>query len=96
VLHWHASTKGAFLADSIEMALATQFPSRPARGPKPRDELTVLSQTSMPAVIVECGFITNSYEEGWLASFVEQAAIAWAICQGIERAYPEPNGGASI
>ena len=98
VLFWGTSHKGAFLADAISTALGTQFPSRPARCSKPKKEgdrgATVLSQTDMPAVIVECGFISNSYEEGWLASFPSQAAIAWAISQGIERAFPEPNGAA--
>jgi N-acetylmuramoyl-L-alanine amidase len=100
VLFWHPSMKGAFLADAIEMALGSQFPARPARGPKPKRKgdrgAPVLSQTSMPAVIVECGFISNSFEEGWLASFPTQAAIAWAICQGVERTCPEPNGGAPL
>ncbi len=96
VLHWHTSVKGALLANAISEALATQFPARPARPSKPREEgdrgATVLSRTSMPAVIVECGFISNSFEEGWLASFPAQAAIAWAISQGVERTFPEPDG----
>ncbi|GIX06636.1 MAG: hypothetical protein KatS3mg115_1039 [Candidatus Poribacteria bacterium] len=51
-----------------------------------RGPFYVLFYTTMPAVLVEIGFITNSQEEARLRSSAYQRQIAEAIAQGI-RAY---------
>ena len=43
----------------------------------------VLKQTSMPAVLVECGFLTNYNEREKLKTDAYQDKIAWAIYLGI-------------
>jgi len=48
------------------------------------DDLYVLKRTKCPAVLVEVGFITNSYEEKLLNSADYQLKIALAIVKGIE------------
>ncbi|MEI6287457.1 MAG: N-acetylmuramoyl-L-alanine amidase [Bacillota bacterium] len=43
----------------------------------------VLRETKCPAVVVECGFITNPDEERFLLGIMAQSAIAQAIADGL-------------
>jgi N-acetylmuramoyl-L-alanine amidase len=48
-------------------------------------KFSVLSHTLCPAVLVECGFISNSYERSRCKTSSYQAAAARAIVSGVER-----------
>jgi len=58
VLHYPTSSTSESLARVFldELARATGWRDR---GLRPRDDLTLLKATSMPAVLTECGFYTN-------------------------------------
>ena len=43
----------------------------------------VLKQTEMPAVLIECGFLTNASERSLLTTEAYQEKIAWGIYMGI-------------
>jgi len=43
----------------------------------------VLDKTSMPAVLIECGFFTNEKEARWMNSLEGQTLLAQAIYDGI-------------
>ena len=51
--------------------------------PKPNGNYYVLKQTEMPAVLVECGFLTNYAERQKLTDEAYQEKIAWGIYLGI-------------
>ncbi|MCL2499042.1 MAG: N-acetylmuramoyl-L-alanine amidase [Defluviitaleaceae bacterium] len=52
----------------------------------------VLKQTEMPAVLVECGFLTNPGEKSRLLTDAYQDKIAWSIYMGIVDYFrPAPN-----
>ena len=52
---------------------------------KPNDTYYILQNAPMPAaVLVECGFITNSRESESLSSPEYQRKVAWGIYAGIE------------
>ncbi|MCL2199746.1 MAG: N-acetylmuramoyl-L-alanine amidase [Defluviitaleaceae bacterium] len=51
--------------------------------PKANDNYFVLKQTAMPAVLVECGFMTNYNERNKLMDESYQEKIAWGIYLGI-------------
>ena len=51
----------------------------------------VLKQTAMPAVLVECGFLTNYNERNQLTSDAYQEKIAWGIYLGIVNYFNTPN-----
>ena len=51
--------------------------------PKANDNYYVLKQTAMPAVLVECGFLTNYNEREKLKTEAYQEKIAWAVYMGI-------------
>lgn len=53
------------------------------RGVKENGELYVLRKTTMPAVLVECGFMTNPQEAALLKSDGYRRKCAVAICKGI-------------
>jgi len=50
---------------------------------KPNGNYYVLKQTEMPAVLVECGFLTNYAERQKLTNEEYQEKIAWGIYLGI-------------
>jgi len=51
----------------------------------------VLKQTEMPAVLIECGFLTNHGERGKLTDKAYQEKIAWGIYMGIVNYFNTPN-----
>ena len=57
----------------------------------PGSGLYVLRQSSMPAVIVEAGFISNPAERKSLARAAFRREVAWAVFAGLEKYYQEHN-----
>ena len=86
-VHNLSSTKGIRLASYINRDLNTRA-RRSSRGVKTKEDrqhnLQILQQTSMPAVLVECGFITNSSDEFFLNSTYGQEIIASSIYRGFK------------
>lgn len=88
---WHtvftSQSRGDELARSIVQWLDRLTPllnrgAKSRRNESGRDDYHVIRETCMPAVIVECGFITNPQDAAYLASSSGQAAIAEAIARG--------------
>jgi len=82
VLYYPGSKRGKKLAKEIEEAVKITMGS--SRGLKERPDLYVLHRTRMPAVLVECGFMTNPQDLAILTS--EYQALALAILSGISKA----------
>lgn len=81
---FHSGSKqGRYLASSIQTNLAQNCRVR-SRGAR-YGRFTVLHNTSCPAVLVECGFISNSAERARCNTSSFQDAAARAILSGIER-----------
>ncbi|WP_343225929.1 N-acetylmuramoyl-L-alanine amidase [Luteolibacter marinus] len=76
---WGAT--GMKLAGAIQRRLPSRLGTR-NRGVK-RRQLTVLMKTKMPAVLVECGFLSNPTERGRCRGASYQQTVAQAICDGI-------------
>lgn len=53
------------------------------RGVKERTDLAVLRDTKMPAILCECGFMTNRKEAELLRSDDYRRKVARAICKGV-------------
>lgn len=53
------------------------------RGVKERTDLAVLRDTKMPAILCECGFMTNIAEAKLLVSDDYRRKVARAICKGV-------------
>lgn len=59
------------------------------RVPQPRDTIYLIREAEAPAVLVECGFLSNPEEERKLADEKYQQKIAWAIYIGVMRYFNE-------
>src|SRR5690606_10313069 len=77
--YWGAA--GRSFAAQIQKRLA-QRTGTLNRGVK-RKGFTVLVQTRMPAVLVECGFISHPSERARCRTGAYQQAVAQAICDGV-------------
>lgn len=78
----NAGAKTVELAECIHNKCITATGLR-NRGIKERPDLYVLRKTSMPAVLLECGFMTNQAEAELLRSDSYRNKVAEAIYEGI-------------
>lgn len=80
---FYVGKRGSYLAKSIQSGLVKNLKVR-NRGYQYR-RYSVLRDTVCPAVLVECGFISNPYERSRCKTKSYQSAAANAIVAGIER-----------
>ncbi len=78
-----ASESGKLLADLIQTSIKEYADQGNRRKTKSNNDYYVLKATDIPAVIVECGFLTNPEEEKKLNTDEYQNTIAWSIYVGI-------------
>lgn len=76
------SLDGAYLASTVQLSLVRITEARD-RGIKASTKLYVLKNTNMPAILVECGFMSNKDELKKLTSESYQRLIAYAISAAI-------------
>lgn len=94
VLYWYTSSRGRHLADRLRDEIVSRFEGTIYdRGSKPirsgERGATALKATSMPAILIEPGFITDADDERWLRYFGTQALLAESIEQAIYTAFEE-------
>ncbi len=53
-------------------------------------KLFLMKKTPLPAILVECGFLSNPQEEKKLNDSDYQARLAWAIADAVEKYYSLP------
>ena len=78
------SMRGACLAHDVHdrvVAITNAWD----RGVKKTDSLYVLKRTSMPAILIECGFLSNLMEREMLKEETYQQSIAGAIAEGVDK-----------
>ena len=79
------TSKGETEADALAASIGKRYAARftiPARGLKEAN-FSVLQHTNMPAVLVECCFLSNAEEAQWISSDEIQQQHAEAIADGI-------------
>ncbi len=85
VFYYTGSSKGQKLAESIQRQLVIKADPENRREIKANDSYYLLKKTTIPIVIAECGFLSNTEEAKKLCSADYQRRVAWAICMGILR-----------
>ena len=80
---FYAGKRGKALASSIQSQMVRRLGTK-NRGVR-FGRFTVLTQTKCPAVLVECGFISNSAERARCSTSSYQNSAALAIADGIGR-----------
>ena len=81
VYFYNGSARGNLLANKIINRLQQQtlLLNRGVKG----SNFQVLRETNCPAVLVECGFLTNPQDERYLLGIIGQATIAQAIADAL-------------
>lgn len=83
VFYQHGADEGRLLAGALQESLIrTLQPSR--RRSANAGDYYVLRNTALPAVLVECGFLSNAQEEQKLLDEGYQRLIAGALADGVE------------
>jgi len=72
------------VANAISKSLHGKFPTHRDRGIK-RSNFEVIRETDMPAVLIECEFLSNQETRRFLKEPENQLDLAKAIAQGIKR-----------
>ncbi len=84
VFYAPGSEQGKLLAEAIQNALNSVLePASPRTAAE--GDYYIVKSGSVPAVIVECGFLSNPEEEHLLMQSQYQVRIATAIAEGIEK-----------
>lgn len=80
--YYYSSDNSKLLAESIQSALIEQADPENTRVCKSNDSYYILKNTDCPAVIVECGFLSNPTESALLNTAIYQDKLAYAISVG--------------
>lgn len=83
VFYFNQSEKSKLLAECIQNKIIEFVDSNNDRIAKANTNYYILKQTKIPAVIVECGFLSNDEDNKKLNTEQYQEKIAWAIYMGI-------------
>jgi len=78
-----AGTLSRKLAETIQSHIELKIDNGSVRVPLEKKDVLMLKQTAYPAVIVECGFLSNSNEAELLQTYDYQYKMAEAIAEGI-------------
>lgn len=81
--YYHTSDNSQFLAECVQQSLIEIADPENTRHAKSNDSYYVLKNVSCPAVIVECGFLSNPTESALLNTEIYQDKIAYAISVGV-------------
>lgn len=83
VFYHKSSPQGRLLAEALQESLRERLDVGNQRQAKENASYYILRTTEIPAVIVECGFLSNREEEALLNAAEYQEKVAWAIYCGI-------------
>jgi len=77
------SEKSKQLAEVVQARMRSFLDAENRKEAKANENYYLLRKTATPAIIVECGFLTNDAEAEMLAREDYQEKVAWAIYMGI-------------
>jgi len=83
VFHFPGSTPGLHVAQHVLDALIAAFPAHRNRGAR-GERFAVLRLTQMPAILIECEFLTNPKQLRFLADPSNRTGLAQAIAAGVD------------
>jgi N-acetylmuramoyl-L-alanine amidase len=89
VFYHKSSEQGKRLAEIIQEKLIINVDAENKRLAKENKDYYILRTTEIPAIIVECGFLSNPTEEKLLNDEEYQTKLAWAIYLGIADYFSE-------
>lgn len=81
----YLSNDGKGIASYVLDEMISYFTDMKSRGLKKRNDLYVLKKTDMPAILIECGFLTNEGDSLVLKDEDNQIRMATAISTGVDK-----------
>lgn len=84
VFYYSGSEKGKLLSEIIQQNIRENVDKTNSRAAKANDNYYILLHSACPAVIVECGFLSNYEEAAKLSDEDYQQEMAEAIAKGIK------------
>lgn len=81
--YYHTSDSSHLLAECVQKSLIESVDPDNTRQEKSNDSYYILKNVSCPAIIVECGFLSNPTESALLNTDIYQDKIAYAISKGV-------------
>lgn len=84
VFYYGSSTEGKALAEALQESLIRVLDPDNHRAAKANESYYMLKKTSVPTVIVECGFLSNPEEEADLQNSDYQEKVVKAVCDGVK------------
>lgn len=91
VFYYEGSENSEKLAQCVQNSFKENVDNENIREAKPNTSYYILKKISIPAIIVECGFLSNADEEKKLNTEEYQEKIAWAIYSGIINYFEEED-----
>jgi N-acetylmuramoyl-L-alanine amidase len=88
VYHYYTSSRGTALTTYVDEEIAKMIPLK-NRGVKGAGYY-VIKYTHMPAILIETGFVTNSYDASVISDETYQWKYAYAILHGVQRYFGVP------
>ena len=88
VYHYYTSSRGTTLATYVDEEIAKLIPLK-NRGVKSAG-FYVIKYTQMPAILIETGFVTNSYDASIISDESYQWKYAYAVLHGVQRYFGVP------
>jgi N-acetylmuramoyl-L-alanine amidase len=87
VFYYNQSGNSKLLAECVQSEIINFADPGNHRSAKANDSYYILKETSIPSVIVECGFLSNPGDKASLTTEEYQERVAWAIYKGIVNYY---------
>lgn len=79
---YYNSEKSALLAQEVQNELNSELLPKKTRNATVNDSYYLLKETTLPSIIVECGFLSNQEEATLLSNEDYQDKVAWSIYVG--------------
>lgn len=76
-------------ADTIQESMKNILDKSNARVPQIKKDIKIMDNTTVPVILIECGFLSNNNEERKLISDDYQEKTSWAIYTGILKYWNE-------
>ncbi|MDD2494741.1 MAG: N-acetylmuramoyl-L-alanine amidase [Tissierellia bacterium] len=86
-----SSEESKIAADIFQNYLKEILDKNNKRVPQVKKDIKIMDNSTIPIVLVECGFLSNNEEEKKLLTDEYQEKIAWAIYAGILDYFKEQN-----
>lgn len=89
VFYQKNNQSGKIAADILQESLKNILDKSNKRVPQIKSDIKIMDETTVPVVLIECGFLSNEAEEKKLVSNDYQEKTAWAIYTGLMKYFNE-------